>query len=533
MRIAVYNRYWPTAGGGERFAGGIAEVLSEDHPVTLLAHEPVDLGYLSERLQLDLSRVAVETIGPAPEEISGAGARFELFINASYGSDDRCLAPHGIYVVHFPTLPSFRVGPRRRVAISAAARMARLLGTDPAPAAWRRGVYMAEVAGWLPHRWTVGEAVFTVPPGARRLTVLLSRAVPTEVGELSVQARVAGSVVGRATVRPRRSRRDGLVQRMAVEVPDALVASGAAVEVELVSTRFRPADLGAADRRELGAAVVGVLVGGAIRRGAQAVYQVLAVPTVAAGFLDGYQTVASNSEFTRGWVQELWGRSGPVLHPPVVAQPRAPRKDRVILGVGRFFAPGAGHSKRQRELVEAFRRLGVDGWSLHLAGGCDAAGEAYLAEVRAAAAGLDITFHVNATGAELRELYGRAALFWHGTGLGEDPQVHPDRFEHFGITTVEAMSAGAVPVVHGQAGQLELFEHGRAGYHFADLDGLVRHSRELIADPALLATLADAAQARAEHFLRPAFAARLRALVAETLAQPANDVPAGPAVAPA
>jgi hypothetical protein len=31
--------------------------------------------------------------------------------------------------------------------------------------------------------------------------------------------------------------------------------------------------------------------------------------------------------------------------------------------------------------------------------------------------------------------------------LGEDPERHPDRFEHFGITTVEAMSAGAVPVV--------------------------------------------------------------------------------------
>ena len=28
-----------------------------------------------------------------------------------------------------------------------------------------------------------------------------------------------------------------------------------------------------------------------------------------------------------------------------------------------------------------------------------------------------------------------------------DPDRHPDRFEHFGITTVEAMSAGAVPIV--------------------------------------------------------------------------------------
>jgi glycosyltransferase involved in cell wall biosynthesis len=530
MRTAVYNRYWPTAGGGERFAAGIAEVLAEDHEVTLLAHEPVDLAWLGERLQLDLGAVAVEVIGPSPEEITAAGGRYDLFVNASYSSDDRCRAPHGIYVVHFPTLPPFRAGPRRKAAIGAAARVARLTGADPAPATWQRGAYMAELAGWLPQRWTVGDAAFTVPAGTRRVDLLVSRAVPTAVVDQQVEVRVAGSLLARATVAPRRSRWQGLWQRIRLTVPAALVSDGGAVEVEVRSSTFRPAELapardgtpaGPVDDRVLGAAVVGVLTGGWARRAAQTAYQVLAVPTISAGFLDGYQTVASNSAFTQRWVRELWGRNGPVLYPPVIAQPPG-EKAPVILGVGRFFPPGTGHSKRQRELVEAFRRLAASGWSLHLVGGCDAAGEAYLADVRAAAEGLEVHLHVNASGAELRGLYAQASIFWHATGLGEDERAHPDRFEHFGITTVEAMSAGVVPVVIGRAGQLELFESGRAGFHAADLDEMIAHTRTLITDPQRRAELSVAAAQAAERFERPAFAARLRALVAETVAQPAN-----------
>ena len=522
MRVGVYNRFWSTAGGGERFSGGIAEVLAEDHSVTLLGHEPIDLAFLGERLQLDLSRVAVRVVGPSPDEVSAASAAFDLFVNASYASDDRCLAPHGMYVVHFPALPPHRCGLKRRLAISAAARAARLLRAEVDPAQWRGGVYMAEMVGWLPHRWTVGNATFVLPPGTRRATLLLSRSVGPEVGELAVEVRVGGSVVARSKVVPRRSRKDSPVQRLVLAIPEALVDVAGPVEAQLISTTFRSADGVAAGRRQQGVAVVAVLAGGVVCRAAQATYQLCAVPTIGAGFLDGYQTVASNSVFTQRWVLDRWGRDGPVLYPPVVAQPRATPKDRIILAVGRFFAPGDGHNKGQKQLVEGFRKLAAPGWSLHLAGGCDDAGKAYLAEVRDAAAGLDVTFHVNASGAELRELYAKAAIFWQGTGLGEDERTHPERFEHFGITTVEAMSAGAVPVVHGRAGQLELFDHGRGGFHFDDLEGLVARTRELIADPALLRSMADAAVAGAEQFLRPAFAARLRTLVAETLAAAAN-----------
>ena len=147
-------------------------------------------------------------------------------------------------------------------------------------------------------------------------------------------------------------------------------------------------------------------------------------------------------------------------------------------------------------------------------------GEPYRAQVVAAAAGLPVQLHVNASGAELRDLYSRAALFWHATGLGEDDEAHPERLEHFGITTVEAMSAGAVPVVIAKAGQLELFEDGLAGYHWRTIDELVDRSRELVADPVRRTFMADRAVEAATCFAPEAFAARLEALVARLGALP-------------
>ena len=75
--------------------------------------------------------------------------------------------------------------------------------------------------------------------------------------------------------------------------------------------------------------------------------------------------------------------------------------------------------------------------------------------MRAAAEGLPVHFHIGVSGEELGRLYEQASIFWSATGLDEDPEVHPVRFEHFGITTVEAMAAGAVPIVLAGGGRGE------------------------------------------------------------------------------
>jgi glycosyltransferase involved in cell wall biosynthesis len=172
-------------------------------------------------------------------------------------------------------------------------------------------------------------------------------------------------------------------------------------------------------------------------------------------------------------------------------------------------------------MIEAFSRLHpqAPGWELHLAGGChsDAASQTYLATLREQAQSLPVVFHPNAEPAVLDDLYAHASLFWHATGYGE---TRPERLEHFGITTVEAMATGAVPVVVGRAGQREIVEHGVSGFHIDSVRELAERTRELVEDESLRRWLGAGARRRAEAFSADRFAERARSLVRETLAQP-------------
>ena len=106
-------------------------------------------------------------------------------------------------------------------------------------------------------------------------------------------------------------------------------------------------------------------------------------------------------------------------------------KEPVILNVGRFFAADAGHSKKQLELVQAFRRL------RRRASGLDAAPGRRLLRRRArlpragaaAAPGYPVELHVNATGESCEALYARASIYWHAAGLrrGRPPPPRPAR----------------------------------------------------------------------------------------------------------
>jgi glycosyltransferase involved in cell wall biosynthesis len=114
----------------------------------------------------------------------------------------------------------------------------------------------------------------------------------------------------------------------------------------------------------------------------------------------------------------------------------------------------------------------------------------------------------------VEELFATSSVFWVATGLGEDDQQAPWVFEHFGITTVEAMAAGCVPVVIDKAGQREIVRHGTDGYRWTTLDELEAWTRQLAGDDGLRDRLATAAVERAGAFSEEAFAARWRQIAA-------------------
>jgi glycosyltransferase involved in cell wall biosynthesis len=148
-------------------------------------------------------------------------------------------------------------------------------------------------------------------------------------------------------------------------------------------------------------------------------------------------------------------------------------------------------------------------------GGCQPEDRGYLEQVRAAAAGLPVSIHVDAPGSVLSELYGRTSVYWHATGLGEDPERSPQRQEHFGVAVVEAMSAGAVPIVYAAAGPAEIVADGVEGFHFRTVSELVERTRTVIADPELRSSLSAAAERGAARYSEDALAARLDRVLGE------------------
>ena len=156
-------------------------------------------------------------------------------------------------------------------------------------------------------------------------------------------------------------------------------------------------------------------------------------------FVPTYTRYLSNSEFTASWVEQLWGRPSDVLYPPVRPSVQPGAKAPLILVLGRFFDPSFGHSKKQHELLETFRQLHrsgrLPGWRMAIVGGSDGANRDYALAVKRAARGLPVEVHVNAPGSVVEQLLGEASLYWHGSGLGEDPVRHPERFEHIRRTT--------------------------------------------------------------------------------------------------
>ena len=121
--------------------------------------------------------------------------------------------------------------------------------------------------------------------------------------------------------------------------------------------------------------------------------------------------------------------------------------------------------------------------------------------------------HLNAPRTLVESTLSAASIFWHAGGFGEDPDTHPDRFEHFGIAVVEAMAAGAVPVVFGAAGPAEIVRHGVDGFHWHTLDELAVCTRRLMKDESLRATMSEAARTRSAQFDLDTFGRSLSAVV--------------------
>jgi glycosyltransferase involved in cell wall biosynthesis len=213
-------------------------------------------------------------------------------------------------------------------------------------------------------------------------------------------------------------------------------------------------------------------------------------------YADDYERVVVYSPYVERHYLALLpalGRPRPALTvvappAPAVIAPEAAMaviKKIMILGVGRFFT--GGHAKRQDLMIEAFKQLVVlhPEAELHLAGSLSTESEfrTYFFDLQEAAKGLPIFFHPNVSLEQLARLYAEASLYWHLSGYGVDEAKEAYRCEHFGITIVEAMSAGCIPLVVNRGGPSDIVRSGVTGHVFESLDDLVKISDQILSAP--------------------------------------------------
>jgi glycosyltransferase involved in cell wall biosynthesis len=214
------------------------------------------------------------------------------------------------------------------------------------------------------------------------------------------------------------------------------------------------------------------------------------------------------SEYSRLWTRRRWSVDPQVIWPPVdVAVPDADKRD-LVLSIGRFST--MAHTKKQLEMMRLFVRLqgtSLAGWRYACVGGLNARPEnlEYFNAVKSAGAGASTLVDANLDRERIAELLASARIFWHATGLDEDTDRHPELAEHFGISTVEAMAGGAVPVVINKGGQPEIVEHGISGFVWNTPDEMVRYTTLLAEDDGLWAAMSAAARVRARMFSRERF----------------------------
>ena len=99
-----------------------------------------------------------------------------------------------------------------------------------------------------------------------------------------------------------------------------------------------------------------------------------------------------------------------------------------------------------------------------------------------------------------------ARVQWHLTGAEVDAESDPASLEHFGISIVEGMSAGCVPIALAHGGPSDIIQEGKNGFLVSNASELMVTTARAFAFPeAERDAMWRAAQERAAQFTYASF----------------------------
>jgi len=212
--------------------------------------------------------------------------------------------------------------------------------------------------------------------------------------------------------------------------------------------------------------------------------------------------VVANSHFTKRFIDREYGVKCEVVYPPVDTESFMPKvKKNMILFVGRFSQ--LVQSKNQDVLVKAFKKFTKEGygdWKMVLAGGVEVGVGDYIKKLKRTVGLYNVEIEESPSFSTIKNLFGQAKLFWTASGYGVDEEKEPHKAEHFGISVVEAMSAGAVPLAYNAGGHVEIIKNEKDGFLWENINQLVRLSLKLAGDRKTLAEISDNSMRSSENF---------------------------------
>lgn len=225
-----------------------------------------------------------------------------------------------------------------------------------------------------------------------------------------------------------------------------------------------------------------------------------------------------NSLFTKDFIEKKYKIKCRLLYPPVSVLGNKEKKENIIFHVGRFRVMNVKSKdfKKQQVMIDTFKNLvdkGLKGWKFILAVSLPDLDDPTFLEMEKSAKGYPIEFLINSTKEKLWETGSKAKIYWHATGFGEDLAANPHLAEHFGISTVEAMGVGAVPVVFNAGGQREIVEDGGSGYLWNTLEEFEEKTLKLTNEPLLLEKMSKKVYIRAKDFEEDNFNKKVKEII--------------------
>ncbi|KKP39478.1 hypothetical protein A2130_02340 [Candidatus Woesebacteria bacterium GWC2_33_12] len=209
--------------------------------------------------------------------------------------------------------------------------------------------------------------------------------------------------------------------------------------------------------------------------------------------------IICNSLFTKKMIDKEYGVSSVVVYPPIDVKFFKPkRKENTILYVGRF--SDLVQNKGHEILIKAFKKMRLDNWKLVLAGGIEVGAPEYLKKLKIQAKGFNIEFIESPSFDQIIDIYGRSKIFWSATGFDVDENKNPEKVEHFGISLIEAMSAGCVPIVYKAGGYKEIIDNENCGFLWENLDELITLTKQIMTDYTKLREISQKSQLKSQNY---------------------------------